>query len=169
MPPERSLASLVQNADFPSNSAPCTSLSENRGRIGFSRFYFRVARKFLDAYFTNVHHVQPLLDEEEFLSRCEDLWFDTSERQSLSFVALYYATLSLGCLLMVWEDREMYGTDRFTWSRRLFDDALGIVKELGSETDVELVQCYYMLVRSKPYCALLKSDQIAALGKSLST
>ncbi|KAJ5662028.1 uncharacterized protein N7477_009644 [Penicillium maclennaniae] len=108
-------------------------------------FTFRVGRKFLDAYFSNIHCIQPIFDEEEFLTRCEDLWFGKLERQPVSFVALYYATLSLGSLVMVWDEREIYGEDRFSWSRKLFNQALGVVTQLGSGTDLEMVQCYYMM------------------------
>jgi hypothetical protein len=151
---ERSLASLLHNTEFQPNSTQSPSLSEKNSQIDSSRFYFRIARRFLDAYFSNIHHIQPLFEEEQFLARCEDLWFDRPEQQPLSFIALYYATLSLGSLVMVWEDRgDTYGADRFSWSRKLFNDALGIVRQLGSATDVDMVQCYYMLVSFRAFKA----------------
>ena len=144
-PPERSFASLLHNSDFHPNSTSSPAVSKDK-EIDNNRYYFRVARTFLDAYFSNIHHIQPLFDEDAFLSCCEDLWFDRAERQSLSFVALYYTTLSLGSLLMVNDGRLLYGSDRFTWSRKLFDKACEIVSQLSSATDLEMVQCYYMMV-----------------------
>lgn len=141
---EPSLASMLHNINF----QPCSTPSIVSGISNGSndRFYFRVGRKFLDAYFSNIHCIQPIFDEEEFLTRCEDLWFGKLERQPVSFVALYYATLSLGSLVMVWDEGEIYGEDRFSWSRKLFNQALGVVTQLGSGTDLEMVQCYYMMV-----------------------
>ena len=167
-PSERSLASLLHNTEFRPNSTQNSPLSEKNNQINSNRFYFRIARRFLDAYFSNIHHIQPLFDEERFLARCEDLWFDRPGQQPLSFVALYYATLSLGSLVMVWEDRDTYGTDRFAWSRKLFDDALGIVTQLGSATDVEMVQCYYMLVSLECLQIFSRTDSGPPLGKGLS-
>lgn len=144
--PERSLASLLHNTNFRPYSTPSTISEAVQGNN--DRFHFRVARRFIEAYFSNIHYIQPIFDEEVFLARCEDLWFDKSDKQPLSFVALYYITLSLGSLVMVWDDHEIYGADRFSWSRKFFNEAVGIVNQLGSGTDLEMVQCYYMMVRN---------------------
>jgi len=144
-PPERSLASLLHNIDF-QPSATTSPVVTRIKDVDNNRHYFRVARTFLDAYFSNIHHIQPLLDEEAFFSRCEDLWFDKADKQALSFIALYYTTLSLGSLVMAGDGRLVHGYDRFTWSRKLFDKACNIVSQLGSATDLEMVQCYYMMV-----------------------
>lgn len=141
---ERSLASLLHNTNFRPYSTPST-LTENAPATN-DRFYFRVARKFIEAYFSNIHCVQPIFDEEIFLARCEDLWFDKHEKQSLVFIALYYITLSLGSLVMIWDEREIYGQDRFSWSRKFYNEAVTIVTQLGSETNLEMVQCYYLMV-----------------------
>ncbi|KIW42799.1 hypothetical protein, variant [Exophiala oligosperma] len=164
-PSRCSLASLLQNTEF------CPDMSQEPQRTpeassNFDRFHFRVARRFLDSYFSNIHHIQPIFDEESFLSRCEDLWFNTPEKQPLSFVALYYVTLSLGSLVMTLETPEIAGADRFTWSRRLFDTALAIVTRLGAATDIEMVQCYYMMSKIyqhelNPHVAYLYSGQAA--------
>lgn len=141
---ERSLASLLHNTNFRPYSTPST-LTENAQATN-DRFYFRVARKFIEAYFSNIHCVQPIFDEEIFLARCEDLWFDKHEKQTLVFIALYYITLSLGSLVMTWDEREIYGQDRFSWSRKFYNEAVTIVTQLGSETNLEMVQCYYLMV-----------------------
>lgn len=150
---ERSLASLLHNTDFWPHSTPRST--SGVGDSSNNRFYFRVARKFIEAYFTNIHYIQPTLDEDVFLTRCEDLWFGKPEKQPLSFIALYYAVLSLGCLVMVWDERELYGADRFSWSRKLFNDAAAILTQLTSTTDLEMVQCYYMMVRGRTSSELL--------------
>jgi hypothetical protein len=145
--PERSLASLLHNTSFRPYTTPSTISEPIQGNN--DRFHFRVARRFIEAYFSNIHHVQPIFDEEVFLARCEDLWFDKSEKQPRSFVALYYVTLSLGSLVMDWDDREIYGADRFSWSRQFFNEAVSIVTQLCSGTDLEMVQCYYMMVSNQ--------------------
>lgn len=145
-PPERSLTSLLHRTEFRPVSTQHTSSPETSSTVPADRFYFRVAPRFLDAYFSNIHHIQPLFDEESFLSRCESLWFSNPEQPPLSFLALYYATLSLGCLVTTSEDWEKHGCHRSTWSRKLLGEALSIVHQLGSATDMEIVQCYYMIV-----------------------
>lgn len=47
---------------------------------------------------------------------------------------------------MTFETPLIFGADRFTWSRKLFNEALAIVTRLGTATDLEMVQCFYMLV-----------------------
>lgn len=149
---EPSLASSLHNTEFrPTATAPPIPLSEANSHAHADRFYFRVAHRFLDAYFSNIHHIQPLFDEESFLDRCETLWFTTPEQQPPSFVALYYATLSLGSLVMVCEDWDKHGSHRFTWSRKLLSEALSITDQLGSATDVEMAQCYYMIVSFRTF------------------
>jgi hypothetical protein len=144
-PPERSLVELLYNTDFQPDTSHSTPQEPRGADLNSERFHFRVARRYLDAYFTNIHYIQPIFEEEQFLARCEDLWFNRPGTQPLSFIALYYATMSLGCLVMTFDTPHM-GADRFTWSRKLFNDALAIVTRLGTATDIEMVQCFYMLV-----------------------
>lgn len=146
---DNSMASLLHNTNFDPNTSQDmqTRLGPREAAFTSDRFYFRVARPFLDAYFSNIHHIQPLFDEEIFLTRCEDLWFGRTGKQPLSFVALYYATLSLGSLVMTLDTSEIFGADRFTWSRKLYNDVSTIMTRLGTATDIEMVQCAYMMVR----------------------
>jgi hypothetical protein len=155
--PERSLTSVLQSTDF----RPDTSESlptPRKADWSLERFHFRVARRFLDAYFSNIHYIQPFLEEEVFLARCEDLWFNRPGKQPLSFVALYFAVLSLGSLVARLDHPEVSGADRFTWSRKLFNEAHAIVTRLGTATDLEMVQCFYMMV-----CRTVKAPQPYAL------
>ncbi|EXJ67589.1 uncharacterized protein A1O5_09602, partial [Cladophialophora psammophila CBS 110553] len=165
-PPERSLTARLHNTDFQPNTSHSIPVAPREDNSNTDRFYFRVARQFLDAYFSNIHYIQPLFEEEVFLARCEDLWFNRRDKQPLSFVALYYATLSLGSLVMTFENPKISGADRFTWSRKLFNDALAIVTRLGTTTDVEMVQCFYMISKIcqhelNPHVAYLYSGQAA--------
>ncbi|KAK5277244.1 hypothetical protein LTR40_010625, partial [Exophiala xenobiotica] len=109
--PERSLASLLHNTEFQPDTSQSTPATREAAPNP-ERFQFRVARRFLDAYFSNIHHIQPLFEEDDFLARCEDLWFNRPAKQPLSFIALYYATLSLGSLVMTFEDPRLFGADR---------------------------------------------------------
>lgn len=139
----------LHSTEVKSTSSTGTSFKEHDGEAHAGRFYFRVAQRFLDAYFSNIHFIQPILDEESFLRRCESLWFNNQEQHSSTFVALYYATLSLGCLVTTGEDWEKYGSPRFMLGRKLLDEALSIVNQLGPVTDLEMVQCYYMIVSAQ--------------------
>ncbi|KAK5952203.1 hypothetical protein OHC33_006676 [Knufia fluminis] len=141
-PPVRSLASFLHNPDIQPETSRSMPAAPKEADPGHGRFYFREARRFLDAYFSNMHPIQPLFDEEEFLTRCEDLWFDRPDKQPLSFTALYYATLSLGSLVMT---SDISGSKRFAWGHRLFNQALAIVTRLGTATDIEMTQCFYMV------------------------
>lgn len=145
-PSEYSLASRLYNTDFQPDTSHQVSLAPSNTGLNSNHFYFRVARRFLDAYFSSIHHIQPLVDEDIFLARCEDLWFGRSSKQPLSFVALYYATLSLGSLVMPYETPGISDADRFMWSRKLYNEASVIMTRLGNTTDIEMVQCAYMMV-----------------------
>lgn len=146
-PPQRPLTSLLHNNEYKSPFSQHSSSSGAKSRLSADRFYFRVAQRFLDAYFTNLHHIQPLIDEESFLSRCESLWFNHSDRPPLSFIALYFSMLSLGCLVTTSEDWDKHGCHRSVWSRKLLSESLNVINKLGSATDIEIAQCYYMIVR----------------------
>lgn len=147
---ERSMASRLHNTEFQPGTSQTTPTSRNPHTgpdIPPPEICpFRVARRFLDSYFSNIHQIQPLFEEDDFLARCEDMWFNRPGKQPRSFLALYHATLSVGSLVMPFETPEIAGADRFTWSRRLFDEALANVTKLGTTTDLEIVQCFYMLV-----------------------
>ena len=89
-----SLVNTLHNVAFtPDSDVPSCNTDVTLNEQGF---YFRHAHVFLDGYFENLHFIHPFLEKEEFLSRCEDLWFGRAERQKKSFIALYYSILSLG-------------------------------------------------------------------------
>lgn len=78
--------------------------------------------------------------------RCEDLWFNEEHSQAPGFVALYHCIMCLGALVRIWEEDTLYGMDRFGWSRMLFNEAQNIITQLGSTTNLEIVQSHYMMV-----------------------
>ena len=84
------------------------------------------------------------------MQRCEALWAgDRSDEAAHkgSFVALYYSVLSLGALVGAREEEPLEGVSNLEWSRRFFDEAKGMANRLGMVTDLEMVQCYFFLVR----------------------
>jgi Fungal specific transcription factor domain len=110
-------------------------------------YYFRQSRMFLDGYFENLHFIHPILDKEGFHARCEDLWFGRSDRQSRSFIALYYSIMSLGALVRVWDEDTVEGMNRFQWSRKLFHQARLTLGEMRATNDLETVQCLIFMAK----------------------
>jgi hypothetical protein len=110
-------------------------------------YYFRHSRLFLDAYFDSLHFIHPILERDEFLARCEDLWFGRSEKQTRSFVALYYSVLSLGALIRSWDESLLAGLNRFQWSRKLFTHAKLALGEVRSTNDLETIQCLIFMAK----------------------
>lgn len=107
-------------------------------------------RVFLNGFFSTIHHIHPILDKPTFMQRCEALWAgDRSDEAAHkgSFVALYYSVLSLGALVGAREEEPLEGVSNLEWSRRFFDEAKGMANRLGMVTDLEMVQCYFFLVR----------------------
>lgn len=141
-----SLVSMLHNTAF-SPLSPVEPLLSSNKTLDQDRFYFRVSAKFIEGYFENIHYIQPILDRDEFTTRCEDLWFGESQKQGASFHALYYSILSLGALVRVWEGEQLCGLDRFEWSRLLFNEARMVINRLGVTTDLEMVQCLFIVVR----------------------
>lgn len=142
-----SLVSMLHNTDFSPISNPHCSATQEIGQVDQDRFYFRVSRKFMEGYFESIHYIQPLLEREEFTARCESLWFGEAQNQPSTFHALYYSVLSLGALVRAWDEGPLYGLTRFQWSRRLFEEARLVLNKLGTATDLEMVQCLFLMVR----------------------
>lgn len=141
-----SLVSMLHNTAF-SPLSPAEPHPQVNRALDQDRFYFRVSAKFIEGYFENIHYIQPILDRDEFTTRCEDLWFGEPQKQGASFHALYYSILSLGALVRVWNGEPLCGLDRFEWSRLLFTEARMAIDRLGATTDLEMVQCLFIVVR----------------------
>ncbi|KAF1982743.1 hypothetical protein K402DRAFT_457090 [Aulographum hederae CBS 113979] len=102
---------------------------------------------FLDTYFHNLHYIHPILDQGSFLRRCEDLWSGHPERQSRSFIALYFSVSALGALIRTWTEVKINGMGRFEWSRMLFDRAIMALGKAGSLNDLEAVQALILVAK----------------------
>jgi hypothetical protein len=108
----------------------------------------RLASRFLDAYFSNIHCIEPIFEKEDFLGRCEDVWHSPATRQPPQFLALYHATLGLGSLLAPNESAQEDGDQ--SWSYKLYKKALDILSSLDTPTNLRVVQCWYMMVGCIP-------------------
>lgn len=102
---------------------------------------------FLDDFFSTLHYIFPILGKALFMRRCEDLWTSEDSAVKSSFVALYFSVLSLGALVGPRSDELIGGLDNLTWSRKFFDESRTLCSALGMVTDLEMVQCYFFLVR----------------------
>ncbi|KAK9776256.1 putative Fungal-specific transcription factor domain-containing protein [Seiridium cardinale] len=108
--------------------------------------HYPQCRNFIMNYFTSIHYVHPFLDKAEFLSRCEKLWSQEGDPlHTSSFAALYYSILSLGALVGPREEDSIGGVTNLQWSRTFFDEAISRCHRLGMVTDLDMVQCYFML------------------------
>lgn len=142
------LLSKLHNPAFdtsgPQDPQRCRRSKENSD----NSIWFPQCRTFIDTFFSTIHYIHPILDKSEFLQQCESLWSsdETEDRRVTSFVALYYSILSLGALVGTRDDELIDGTANLTWSRRFFDRAKSCCNRLGMVTDLEMVQCYFILV-----------------------
>jgi hypothetical protein len=100
---------------------------------------------FIDAYFKSSHFILPILDQPWFLRRCNDLWAGRTQRLRLSFMALYFAVLSLGACMRVWTEDLINGMNRLEWSRLMFKKAENALGRIGSLNDLEAVQAPFIL------------------------
>lgn len=140
-----SLVSQLHNPSFFSSPPVTENHSEIQGNSSPQQ-----CRTFLNAFFGSIHYIHPILDKNSFLTRCEELWSGSSPSQGRSFMALYYSLLSLGAL--VGPRDEEYSANSGTslnleWSRKFFDKARALCCELSMTTDLEMVQCFFFMVR----------------------
>lgn len=115
--------------------------------LAANSFYFRQSQLFLTGYFQNLHYIHPIVDRTNFLCRCEDLWFGISSKQSKSFIALYYAIMSLGALTREWDEGALETMNRFEWSRNMFKLATVAAGEFPGRNDLESVQAYIIMAK----------------------
>ncbi|OQV10195.1 Fungal specific transcription factor domain-containing protein isoform 1 [Cladophialophora immunda] len=165
-------ASLLHNSTFPLTPAQGALTHTDSETFVRERLYFRVSRKFIDAYFDNLHHIQPALDQERFMTRCEELWFGAQVTYPSTFIALYYSVLSLGALLAYPKSGKFHGLEHFEWSRILFREACEAVLRLGHYTNLDMVQCYYMMAKIaqhelNPHITYLYTGQAIRIALSI--
>ncbi|KAF6831652.1 C6 transcription factor [Colletotrichum musicola] len=142
---------LLSNLHNPAFSSPAADQhpapgAGDRQPSARSATHYPQCRCFLQSFFSSIHYVHPILDKKVFFDRCEALWSGRQAPPS-SFVALYYAILSLGALIGVREDEPIDGVENLQWSRRFFDEAKRRCDQLGMVTDLEMVQCYFFLAK----------------------
>ncbi|KAI1613939.1 Zn(II)2Cys6 transcription factor [Exophiala viscosa] len=139
----QALVSALHNDTFSPQPAP----NFEDQSLAQSRYYFRQSRSFLDGYFENLHFIHPLIDRSRFLARCEDLWFGRVEKQSQSFIALYFAVMALGALTREWNGDSFEGLSRWTWSRKMFEQASINLGNSPSRVDLETVQANIIMAK----------------------
>ena len=143
--PSQSLVSAFHNESFSPESTLQKSGEEQS--LSSNRYYFRQSRFFLDGYFQNLHFIHPVIDRADFFTRCEDLWFGQSDKQPRSFVALYYAVLSLGAIIQEWDEDKVDGMGRFEWSRKMFRHAADALGLTPGNNDLETVQANLVMAK----------------------
>lgn len=109
--------------------------------------YFKRAHTFMDAYFTGIHFIHPIIDKEQFITRANALWLGRTTETSPAFLALYLSLLSFGALTRTWEEDDLDGMSRLQWSRMLFAEAQTRLDELQFSNDLEVVQCLYLMAK----------------------
>ena len=159
---EGSLVSILHNPVF---SPTSTATSRLEIPAHNAPAYYQQCRSFLNDFFGTIHYIHPILDKASFLARCENLWFGEPCTQSQSFKAVYYSILSLGALVGVRDDEPIDAAGNLGWSRKFFDEARALSGGLNLTTDLEMVQCFFFLVRTGPSRWLLLADQT---GKNMS-
>jgi hypothetical protein len=116
--------------------------------------YYPQCRAFLLNFFSSIHYVHPILSKAEFLGRCDQLQSRHDSSTETSFMALYYSILSLGALVGPRDDDPIDSISNLKWSRAFFDEAVRRCHKLRMVTDLDMVHCYFFLVRP----TLLQSD-----------
>ncbi|KAJ5709472.1 hypothetical protein N7493_010806 [Penicillium malachiteum] len=138
-----SLISTLHNPSF----SPSTTGPGQLNAIEQHNYYFDQAHVFMNGYFENIHFIHPFIDKDDFLIRANDLWFNRANTPEPSFVALYLSVLSFGALVRVWDEDTLAGLGRFEWSRKLFGEAQAYLNYLRFSSDVETVQCLYLMAK----------------------
>lgn len=143
-----SLLSTLHNPAF--GPAKLQTARESCREIDYpdSSNWFPQCRGFLEAFFTTIHYVHPILNKHTFLQRCEALrsGSEADGPHISSFAALYFSVLSLGALVGTRDDEPIDGINNLQWSRKFFEKAKACCNQIGMVTDLEMTQCYFMLV-----------------------
>ncbi|KAL2696214.1 hypothetical protein AAEP93_002628 [Penicillium crustosum] len=144
-----SLLSTLHNPAF--GRAKFQTVRESCREIDYpdSSNWFPQCRGFLEAFFTTIHYVHPILNKQTFLQRCEVLWSgsEADGPQLSSFTALYFSVLSLGALVGTRDDEPIDGINNLQWSRKFFEKAKACCNQIGMVTDLDMTQCYFMLAK----------------------
>ena len=113
--------------------------------------YASHCRAFSESYFSSLYYIFPFLDKAAFLARCEkEIWSQCGAPiHTSSFAALYHGVLSLGALVGIRHDEPTGGLSNMQWSQMFFDEAKRCCHQLECPADLEIVQCYFIMVSAK--------------------
>lgn len=142
------LLSSLHNPHFDSSGSQDTQRGRKSTEESDHSPWYLQCRNFIDGFFSAIHYIHPILDKTSFVQRCESLWAGEGpeNKRITSFVALYYSILSIGALVGTREDDLIDGRTNLAWSRKFFDRAKDCCNRLGMVTDLDMVQCYFILV-----------------------
>jgi hypothetical protein len=146
------LVSSLHNATF--QTTPTASYGDTPSAGNSRADYYPQCRSFVENFFSTIHYIHPILDKRQFLQQCETLWSPNTNNAGLqtsaSFVALYYSVLSLGAIVGVRGEDPIDGLTNLQWSRKFFDLSWSCCHSLGLITNLEMAQCFFMLVCINP-------------------
>ncbi|KAJ3540815.1 hypothetical protein NM208_g4888 [Fusarium decemcellulare] len=143
------LVSTLHNPAFDPSASQDTQRSRRGTEDSETSAWYPQCRSFIDAFFSTIHYVHPILDKSSFIQRCDSLWSgnESEDKKITSFIALYYSILSIGALVGTRDDELIDGITNLSWSRKFFDRAKSCCNRLGMVTDLEMVQCYFILAK----------------------
>lgn len=149
------LVSTLHNPAFRTNSTGGGGQGFGPEALHDHSHYYPQFRIFLESFFSSIHYVHPILDRVEFFQRCDGLWSKVAGTKDTnpvsSFMALYYSVLSLGAIVGPRSEEAIDGLSNLQWSRRFFDTSRTLCNQLGLATDLEMVQCYFIMVRTSTH------------------
>lgn len=163
---EASLVSQLHNPGFFSSRPEVENRLEATASNTAS--YNHQCRGFLDGFFGSIHYIHPIIDKASFLQRCERLWANDAVPPDQTFMALYYSLLSLGALVGS-RDEDNGSISNIEWSRKFFRKARTICSELSMTTDLEMVQCFFFMVRSSTNLTFRHSTNLSGQNMSKRT
>ncbi|KAF5606694.1 C6 transcription factor [Fusarium subglutinans] len=143
------LLSSLHNPHFDPSGSQDTQRGRKSTEESDNSPWYLQCRNFIDGFFSAIHYIHPILDKTSFVQRCESLWAGEGpeNKRITSFVALYYSILSIGALVGTREDELIDGITNLAWSRKFFDRAKDCCNRLGMVTDLDMVQCYFILAK----------------------
>ncbi|KAM6529312.1 hypothetical protein FALCPG4_007453 [Fusarium falciforme] len=139
------VSSLHNSALSPDDITGSKATKRTRTTPPGSATHYRQCHPFLNSFFMTLHYLQPMIDKAEFLAKCTALW-ESATSTNQSFVALYYSVLSLGALVAIRDEELIDGIENLQWSRIFFEEARSRAS-INMVTDIETVQCYFILAK----------------------
>jgi Fungal specific transcription factor domain len=140
-PRQRSLISDLHNDNFLCHQKSVDATTNLANEDDHSLY----AMLFIDVYFNSLHLVQPILDKDWFLKRCNDMWSNRPNKLRQSFKALYFSVLCLGACIRSWTEQSINGMNKIEWTRLLFGKAENALGRSGTFNDLEAVQAPLIL------------------------